>query len=212
MKAAYNPATQSASGEYTRTDYQEQRKNTAMSGGVVIAVLLVLAVIAWYFWNTITGTLKGAANALGVPDGAIPDSTVQAANSATTKDPTLAVNNYGNYYPVKTLTKADYDNMLSSLGMLEPVVRIGNVVTPPGVLDSAAKAGSEAAATVNKLGLNNAYMDLPDYQRGLVTLGEGLGKLVGVDLIQAGYDMRGAITTSATNQPMSPDSAGFLGA
>lgn len=202
MKGSYNAVTQSASGEYSKTDYQESRKNTALSGGLLLAVIALFAVVVYVFWSQIKGTLEQAANGLGaiipdMPSGNIPQSTVTAANSLT-QAATDAVNNQGQYYPVKPQTAADYDAMLKSLGMLEPITRLGNAITPPAILDGASAAGAEAAATVNKLGLNNAYVDLPAYQKGLVTLGEGVGKLFGVDLIQAGYDMRSAIQTSNT--------------
>lgn len=202
MKGSYNPVTQSASGEYSKTDYQESRKNTALSGGLVLAVIALFAVIAYIFWAQIKDALEQAGKGLGaivptLPSGNIPDSTVTAANSLT-PPPTEAINNAGQYYPVHPQTAADYDAMLKTLGMLEPVVRVGNVITPPAILDASTIAGAEAAATVNTLGLNNAYADLPAYQKGLVTLGEGVGKMFGVDLIQAGYDLRSAIQTSNT--------------
>jgi hypothetical protein len=195
MKGSYNAVTQSASGEYSRSDYQESRKNTAMSGGVVIAVIAVIAVIVWYFWTQIKSTVGAIVPSL--PSGSISPSAVTAANSQT-PPAEKAINTVGQYYPVKALTAEDYDRMLKSLGMLEPVVKVGNVITPPAITASATQAGAEAAATVNKLGLNNAYVDLPVLQKGLVTLGEGIGKLAGVDLIQAGYDMRSAINSSMT--------------
>jgi hypothetical protein len=200
MKGSYNAVTQSASGEYTKSDYQERRKDTALSGGVLIAVLAILAVVIWYFWTQARDALTNAAKGLGailpnLPSGSITPEGVTAANSET-PEATSAINNVGQYYPVKTLTKDDYDKMLTSLGMLQPVVKLGNVITPPAITTAATQAGAEAAATVNKLGLNNAYVDLPALQKGLVTLGEGVGKAAGVDLIQAGYDFRASIASS----------------
>jgi len=101
-----------------------------------------------------------------------------------------AINAQGNPYPVKQLTSADYEQMLNSIGVLKPVVQAGDVVTPSFVLQDAATAGAQAAETVNKAGLNNAYVDLDPVSKGLVTFGEGIGKLAGVDLIQMGVDMR----------------------
>jgi hypothetical protein len=210
MKGSASGYGVSGSGEYTKTDYQERRKDTAMTGGFILLAIVAVGAIVWFFWTEVKGTIESLTKGIGAGTGAIPDSTVRAANSLTPKAED-AINRQGEYYPVKTLTKEDYNNMLKSMGILEPVVKLGNIITPPAILDASAIAGAEAAATVNKLGLNNAYVDLPAYQKGLVTLGEGVGKLFGVDLIQAGYDMRAAIASSSQNEPMSDESRAFLG-
>jgi hypothetical protein len=202
MKAAGSYAGASGNVEASRADYQESRKSTVTSGGMVILVLLVIAGIAYFFWKEVTGAFGNLGTALPDLSGKLPDSTVAAANAATAT-PEAAVNQYGTYYPVKTLTREDYDRMLSSLGLIEPVVRVGNVVTPQTVLDAAATAGSQSANTVNKLGLNDAYCNLDLVSKSFVTLGEGVGKLVGVDVIQAGYDMRGFVTNSRAQAPVS---------
>lgn len=51
MKGSYNPVTQAGSGEIGRVDYQESRKNTAVTGGTIIVILLVLAGIAYFFFK-----------------------------------------------------------------------------------------------------------------------------------------------------------------
>jgi hypothetical protein len=207
MKGSYNAVTQSASGEYGREDYQESRKNTAMSGGVIIAVIAVVAVVAWLFWDRLNAQVAAITNGLnpfkaasdaaaGLVNGAgaminhkqadAVQAAVYGGNSGT---PTVseARDNLSEYYPVKTLTSMDYNRMLQGAGDVPAaIVSAGNVITPNEWLSAASGAGSNAADTVNRLGLNNAYCELPDWQRGLVTLGEGVGSIFGVDLIQQG--------------------------
>ena len=209
-KGSYNPVTQSAGGEYEygREDYRESRKNTAVSGGVVLVILVALAAIVWLFWDRLNASIAGVTNPIGSALSGIADAGAGLVNGAgaminarqadavqavmagaTAGTPTVAEarDNLGEYYPVKTLTKTDYDTMLSNAGVIPATVaRLGNVVTPNEVLSTAASAGADAANTVNTLGLNNAYWALPDVQRDLVTLGEGIGKATGVDLIQQG--------------------------
>jgi hypothetical protein len=204
MKGSASGYGVSGAGEYSRVDYQEHRKDTAMSGGIIIAIIAVLAIIAWLFWDrlnasfsAITNPLKGVSDfTTGIVNGAgaminarQADATSQIVKGATSNTPTVAEarNNLGEYYPIRTLTATDYDNMLKNAGDIPAaIVRLGNVVTPNEVLTAAAGKGAEAANTVNRLGLNNAYWELPDWQRGLVTLGEGIGMTFGVDLIQQG--------------------------
>ena len=220
MKARgeYNPVTQSAGGsyEYSGTDYRESRKNTAMSGGVIILIIVALAAVVWLFWDRLNATISGITNPLGGALTGIVDASAGLVNgagamvNARQADATQAVlagansgtptvadarDNIGEYYPVKTLTATDYDKMLTDAGIVpKDIVKLGNIVTPNEVLSVAASAGSDAANTVNRLGLNNAYWGLPDVQRDLVTLGEGIGKATGVDLIQQGANDQAAMT------------------
>jgi len=210
MKASGNYAGAGGSVDYGKTDYQEHRKDTAMSGGVVIAIIAVIAVIAWLFWDRLNAQFQGltAINPLqGISDfstglvngaGAMvnarqADAVSRVVNGANHITPTVseARNNLGEYYPIKTLTSKDYDQMLTDAGAIpKAIVQAGNVITPNEILTAAAGKGAEAANTVNRLGLNNAYWELPDIQRGLVTLGEGIGMTFGVDLIQMGANNR----------------------
>lgn len=198
-KGQYNPVTQEAGGEvsYGKTDYQERRKDTLLTTGIIITGFVVVGALVYYYWTSLKGAVVGAVK---LPAGSVTPDVIAAANSETPDAP-YAVNTHGEYYPVKKLTEEDYNNMLKSLGMLEPVVRMGNVITPSVITSAAAQAGAESAATINKLGLNNAYQDLPAIQKSLVTLGQGVGKIFGVDLIAAGYNMRGSITTTNSQAP-----------
>ena len=219
-KGNYNPVTQSAGGsyEYSGTDYRESRKNTAMSGGVILVIIIALAAVVWLFWDRLNATIAGVTNPLsgaltGIVDagaglvngaGAMvnakqADATRAVLSGANSGTPTVAEarDNIGNFYPVKTLTATDYDKMLKDAGLEGipgDVAKLGNIVTPNEVLSVAASAGSDAANTVNRLGLNDAYWGLPDIPRDLVTIGEGIGKATGVDLIQQGANYQAAMT------------------
>jgi len=217
MKGSASGYGLSGAGEYGRSDYQEHRKDVALKGGTVIAIIAVLAVIAWLFWDRLNAQVKGVSDAITnaipkfpkFPDLPNPvkwgedafngagamlnarqaDATSAIVFGANYDKPTVAEarNNLGEYYPIKTLTQTDYDNMLKNAGDIPAaIVKLGNIVTPNEVLTAASSKGAEAANTVNRLGLNNAYWELPDWQRGLVTLGEGIGMTFGVDLIQQG--------------------------
>jgi hypothetical protein len=201
MKAQGTYAGAGGSVDVDRTDYQEQRKNTALGGGVIIIIIVAVAAVLWLFWDRLNAQINGAAEALnpfkflestagivGAREEAAISSVVQGSNASK---PTVAEarNNLGAYYPVKTLTSADYEQMLKGIGDIPAsIVKLGNVVTPNEVLTAAAGKGAEAAETVNRLGLNDAYVGLPDVQKGLVTFGEGVGMLFGVDLIQRGAE------------------------
>jgi hypothetical protein len=192
MKGSASGYGVSGSGEYNKTDYQEHRKDTLLSGGMVIAVIVVIGAIIWLFWDKltsqITGVFDGAGNMLNARQA---DAVTNVLKGSNQNKPAVAEarNNLGEYYPIKTLTQTDYDKMLSEAGAIPAsIVRLGNVITPNELLSYAAGQGADAANTVNRLGLNDAYWKLPDVQRGLVTVGEGIGKTFGVDLIQAGAD------------------------
>lgn len=189
MKGSYNAITQEASGEVTRTDYQEGRKTTLLNFGLGVAFLAILAGLAWLIISKLTSTVPDPITALKEQYGRSVKGVISGANTVT-PDPMQAINDQGNPYPVKTLTTEDYEQMLNGLGLLKPVVQAGNVITPPALLEGAAAAGSQAAQTVNKAGLNDAYVDLNPVSKGFVTLGEGVGMVFGVDLIKLGYDMR----------------------
>jgi len=73
MKGEYNAVTQSASGEIGRADYQESRKNTAMTGGVIIAIIVVLAGVVYLFWKELTGTISAAADKVSSAVPQMPD-------------------------------------------------------------------------------------------------------------------------------------------
>lgn len=198
MKAtgAYNPVTQEATGSYAvdRTDYQEQRKSTAMGFGMILVIIAAIGFTIWYLWqkfvNSIPNPAGDVVNYVTNTYNTATKTIVDAANSVGEKDPTKAIDVNGNPYPVKTLTRADYEAMLQGLGLLKIPVQAGTIITPPVILDAATAAGAQAANTVNTLGLNNAYVDLGLPQKALVTFGEGIGMIFGVDLIQLGYDMR----------------------
>jgi len=222
MKGSASGYGVSGAGEYTRTDYQEHRKDTAMKGGMIIAIIAVIAVIAWLFWDRLNAQIQGITNpfkgasdyAAGLVNGAgamlnarQADATRAVVFGANYDKPTVteARSNLGEYYPIKTLTQTDYDNMLKNAGDIPAaIVKLGNVVTPNEVLTVASGKGAEAANTVNRLGLNNAYWELPDWQRGLVTLGEGIGMTFGVDLIQQGANNAAAANNARITDFPSP--------
>ena len=222
-KGSYNPVTQEAGGEYevTRSDYQERRKDAALGGVGILIVLGLLIAFCWFFWSSISNWLNGLGSALTNPLKGISDTisggwtakqnsataaVVTGANSAGAKAATDGINQFGEYYPVKTLTAEDYNAMLTGAGDVPAdVVRLGNVITPNEVLTVAASAGADEAATVNRLGLNDAYVGLPDVEKGLVTFGAGVGKLFGVDLIQAGYDNRANMPPGTGAPPIGSD-------
>lgn len=189
MKGSYNAVTQEASGEYSRVDYQEGRKNTLLTGGIAIAVLAVIGVIIWYVLSKVTSIVPDPVKTVTDAYTAGTTAVVKGSNSVT-KDPLQAINVDGNPYPVKTNTLADYETFIQNWGILGTAAKAGTVITPPAILQAASTAGAESAQTVNRLGLNNAYVNLDPVSQGLVTVGEGVGKVFGIDLIQLGYDMR----------------------
>ena len=205
--ASYNPVTQSAGGSYedTASDHRERRKDTLFTGGVILVIVAIIAVIAWYIWKNgsaaVTAAITAPLTALKSASDAIVTSTVVPAANSATAVVTQAKDNLGDYYPVKTLTTADY---AARLGGTTPVVAIavqaGNLITPQTLLDAAATAGSQSAQTVNDLGLNDAYVDLSLPEKALVTLGQGIGSIFGVNLIQLGYDQRTDVVTANANQ------------
>jgi hypothetical protein len=178
----------SGSGEYTQTDYRESRKNTVLNFTLVLVVIAIIGGVIYYFINKVS-PLTAVQDFIAGRKTAAETSIVSGANSGT-QDPTTARNVDGGYYPVKAQTQQDYENFLNRLGIAAPIVQAGNIITPPSILESASKAGASAADTVNKLNLNDAYVELPPLQKGLVSVGEGVGMAFGVDLIQMGYDMR----------------------
>lgn len=188
-KANYNPVTQSAGGEYevTKTDYSEGRKNTLMSVGIVLLVIVGIGLAIWYLLKNVVSS--------AIPDP-IKAITETVANTQAKATDAIVSGANTNRFSTTPLTTADYDNMLKGAGLAEIPVRIGNMITPPSILEAAAKAGSDAANTVNKNGLTVAYNELPGIEKGLVTLGEGVGKLAGVDLIQMGWDFGSMIKSS----------------
>jgi hypothetical protein len=189
----------SGSGEYTRTDYQEHRKDTAMTGGVIIAVLVVIVAAVYLLWQKIN-PVTAVSNALSGTQQAAVAAVVQGGQNLTPVLDAKSIN--GQYYPVKPLTQKDYDAMLTGAGAaLSALVQTGNAVVPPGILETQANLGATGAKTVNTLGLNNAYVALPTVQKGLVTLGEQIGLNLGFDPIQAGYDFRANIVASNAGQP-----------
>lgn len=202
MKASASGYGMSGSGEYSRTDYQERRKDRALSGVLIIAVIAVIGFIVYMIMKGLN-PLKTVTDKIADLRQTSVSAVVAGANSDTT-EATSAMNVNGGYYPVKTLTQTDYENMLNKLGIARIAVDTGNIVTPPVILGAASQAGAEVATTVNKLGLNDAYVDLPLLQKGLVTLGAGVGKIFGADVIQMGYDMRSDVKSASgvVNQPV----------
>lgn len=117
MKGSYNAVTQSASGEYTGTDYREQRKNTVMGGGMILFIILVLAGIAYFFFESFRSAVQDAANQVGTglanlnpikPGGGCNLPIIGSALCTTT----LAPNTTYMGVTVKQGTQT-YDNMLS---------------------------------------------------------------------------------------------------
>ena len=108
MKGSYNAVTQEASGEYSRVDYQEGRKNTLLTGGIAIAVLAVIGVIIWYVLSKVTSIVPDPVKTVTDAYTAGTTAVVKGSNSVT-KDPLQAINVDGNPYPVKTNTLADYE-------------------------------------------------------------------------------------------------------
>jgi len=220
VKGGYNPVTESADVEYnySAADHREGRKDTLLAGAVVLVILGAVAYLVYLAFKGATATTDGIKKTLTdlIPDmPEIPDfsgkntqaAAVEGGNKATPAA-TDATNIFGKYYPVKTLTTADYNSMLDQIGVARVLVDAGNAITPPTIINSAAFAGSQAAETVNKNGLNDAYVDLPFVAKGLVTLGEGIGMVAGVDLIQLGHDAR---SQTAASQTATQPRAGFAG-
>ena len=91
MKASggYNPVTESASGSvnYSRTDYQESRKNTVLFAGIAIAVIAFAALIVYYLWKNTVGVLadpvSAAGKAVGDAGKAVTDALGGAAKAVT---------------------------------------------------------------------------------------------------------------------------------
>ena len=157
-------------------------------GGIVVVYLILKDAVS----STVSG-VKDTVNSIipVVPNPISPDSPSQTSASTAV----LSGANSRNTGQGPLLTKQDYDNFLSGAGWpVETVVRVGNTITPPVLLEAAARAGAESAETVNRLGLNDAYVDLSAPAKGLVTLGQGIGKAAGVDIIQMGYDFRTTIS------------------
>jgi len=186
-----------AEGSYGATGGSAKVSRSEGLTGIAVLVA-VIAVIGFGIWYIVTKT-----QAIGKITGlwkATQDNAVEnivAGAAPAVNDPKQARTVTGDYYPVKTLTQDDYNRMVKETGVVAPIIRLGNAIVPPVILNQASNSGMEAAATVNRLGLNNEYVDLPIIQKGLVTLGEGIGSMFGVDLIQAGYDMRSDVTKSA---------------
>ena len=185
-----------AEGSYGATGASAKvSKSEGLIGmGFFIAVVALIGFAVWWIWKKTDLIARATSTWKATQDNAV-EHVVTGAQYRVT-DPTMARTVQGDYYPVKTLTQEDYDRMLKETGILEPMIRTGNAIVPPAVLEYAGRVGEQGALTVNKLGLNNSYVDLPPLQKGLVTFGEGLGNFFGVDLIQAGYDMRSDVVKS----------------
>ena len=190
MKGSASGYGVSGSGEYNRVDYQEQRKDKAIGFGMILVILAVVGVGLWFFWTTITGwfSKNNPLNAVGDVTNYISNTYQNAEKTAISNagNPipvNEAKNNQGNWYPVTT--PEGLKKWLEGTGAAAPVF-----VASAAALPTVTQAGVSGANTVNKLGLNDAYVDLGLPQKALVTVGEGIGMLFGVDLIQMGYNMR----------------------
>ena len=186
-----------AEGSYGATGASAKvSKSEGLIGmGFFIAVIALIIFAVYWIWKK-TDLIARATSVWQAGQDTATEAVVTGAQYRIT-DPTQARTVAGDYYPVKTLTQEDYDRMLKETGILEPLIRTGNMIVPETVLNYAGRVGEQGAYTVNKLGLNNSYVDLPPLQKGLVTFGEGLGNFFGVDLIQAGYNMRSDVQKSA---------------
>jgi hypothetical protein len=154
---------------------------------MILIVLALIAAFIWFMWSQITKTVA-AANPLTALSGKVSqiyqDTEKTAISNAGNPIPVNeAKNAQGNWYPVST--PESLKKWLEGTGAAAPVF-----VASAAALPTVTQAGVNAANTVNKLGLNDAYVDLGLPQKALVTVGEGIGMLFGVDLIQMGYDMR----------------------
>jgi hypothetical protein len=182
-KGSYNPVTQSASGEYNvgREDYEESRKNTAVGGGIVILILLVIAGIVFFFWKEITGAIGNVGKSVTDNIPKLPDLSGVVPNAVNTVTSGVEA--------VSSMTKEQYDQMLKTLGSGQlAVTKVIESTTTPN-------------PTTVRLNLDESFNELPDMQKMLINLGEGIGQLVGVDIIQAGYNMRGAIGSASQVAP-----------
>lgn len=187
MKGSASGYGVSGSGEYQRSDYQEQRKTTAMNFGMVLVVLALIVAFVWVVISKITNFVPDPVTSIRQAYQAAEENVIDTAQYPIPT--TEARNRDGNYYPVTTAE--GLRQRLNQTGVFRPLIVLGNTITP-----QATTAGVNAAVTVNRLGLNNAYVDLDPLSKLGVSVGEGIGSLFGVDLIQMGYDMR--------NQPGQP--------
>jgi hypothetical protein len=191
-KGSYNPVTQSAAGEYSvgKEDYAEQRKNTAVGGGIVILILLVIAGIVFFFWREITGAIGNVGKSVTDNIPKLPDLSGVAPLPDLSGVVPNAVNTVtSGVEAVSSMTKEQYDQMLKTLGSGQlAVTKVIESTTTPN-------------PTTVRLNLDESFNELPDIQKVLINLGEGIGQLVGVDIIQAGYNMRGAIGSASQVVP-----------
>jgi Na+-transporting methylmalonyl-CoA/oxaloacetate decarboxylase gamma subunit len=194
MKGSASGYGVSGAGEYNRVDYQEQRKDRAIGWGMILVVLALIAAFIWFMWSqfsnavTAANPFKTASDAISGTQQAITkayeETEKTAISSAGNPIPVNEAKNVqGNWYPVST--PESLKKWLEGTGAAAPVF-----VASAAALPTVTQAGVSGANTVNKLGLNDAYVDLGLPQKALVTVGEGIGMLFGVDLIQMGYDMR----------------------
>jgi len=206
MRGQYDPITESASGSVGKSDY-------IVGGAVIIAIIAALGILIWFVISKLTGLLPDPlATAKGAVDAATKavtdtknasDTSIAQAASSVTPTADQAINVSGNPYPVKTLTQTDYENFLAKFGLAGTVAQVGDVaINAAGaqpVLDAVTMDGAKAGNTVNRLGLNNEYVDLPALQKGLVTVGEGVGQALTLgqfDPIQAGFDLKQQLNNS----------------
>ena len=204
MKGSYNAVTQQASGEYGREDYEGSRKNTITSGGMIIAVLLVGAAIIYFFGATIAGWVSKNNPLTNNPVTQGIDTLTSGAQYLQGQVGKIGQGIVDNTGRIEQQMSDTGNYVGKSAGDVpQDFATLGNVITS----NEAQSAGVRAADTVNSLGLAPAYWGLPDWQRGLVSLGEGIGSVFGVDLIQMGAQNAAANNNNnqATGQPMIGD-------
>jgi hypothetical protein len=160
-------------------DYQEGRKNILFNGVIIILVIVAIGVTIWYLISKASSSIPDPIAEIKKAFEKAKQKTVQ---DATYPIPTSeAVNKDGDYYPVTTTE--GLKARLEALGFFKVPVVVGDAITG----GTTTEAGTRAAITVNKLGLNDEYVDLNPASKFLVSVGEGIGFLFGQDLIQGGY-------------------------
>lgn len=187
MKGSASGYGVSGSGSYSKTDYQEHRKDTVLNFGLILIVFAAI-IIALYFFMQKAGEQIASLNPFAAVSTAYNKAAEETVQHATYPIPvTQARDENGNYYSVTT--PDGLRQKLDGTGILKPLVVAGSVITG----GKAEEAGAVAAQTVNRLGLNNEYDRLDPISKTFVSVGEGAGMLFGLDIIQMGHDMKSQV-------------------